>query len=173
MMNHNGDSCDIAFNIFDNPSFADSIGLSLAESSACINAGDPASPFRDACFPPSFPPESNDIGACGGPGACAWLPITSVDHKSLGVPGEYLLSQNYPNPFNPSTTIKYGLPCRAHVVLTVYNTLGQQVAVLVDEIREAGYHELVFKNPGLASGVYLYRLQTGDFVSTKKLLILK
>ena len=86
---------------------------------------------------------------------------------------KHMLLQNYPNPFNPSTTIKYGLPRRAHVMLTVYNTLGQCVAVLVDKSQEAGYHEVVFQNPGLASGVYLYRMQADGFVSTKKLLVLK
>jgi len=98
--------------------------------------------------------------------------ILSVDPQA-GVPSAYGLLQNYPNPFNPSTTIKYELPQRLHVTLSLYNTLGQKVMALVDEAVEAGYHEVQFDAEGLASGVYLYRLQAGDFVSTKKLVILK
>jgi photosystem II stability/assembly factor-like uncharacterized protein len=86
---------------------------------------------------------------------------------------DFQLSQNYPNPFNPSTNIRYGLPYTSFVTLTVYNTLGQQVARLVDEQQQAGYHDVVFRGDGLASGVYFYRIQAGDFVASKKLLLLK
>ena len=89
------------------------------------------------------------------------------------VPLTMTLSQNYPNPFNPSTTIRYGLPARSHVSLTVFNTLGQQVAELVQGNQDAGYHEMRFDGSGLASGVYFYRIQAGTYVDTKKLLLLK
>jgi hypothetical protein len=88
-------------------------------------------------------------------------------------PSSFDLSQNYPNPFNPSTTISYGLPHSSHVMLTVYNTLGQRVAELVNEQQQAGHHETVFHGDGLASGVYYYRIQAGGFVQTKRLLLLK
>jgi hypothetical protein len=88
-------------------------------------------------------------------------------------PEEFSLHQNYPNPFNPSTTIRYGLPRASQVTLTVYNALGQQVARLVNEQQPAGYHDAVFNANELASGVYFYKLQAGDFVQTKKLLLLK
>jgi hypothetical protein len=104
------------------------------------------------------------------------LPPTPPDgsHITLNeIPKEYSLNQNYPNPFNPSTTIKYGLPEQAHVILTVHNTLGQQVANLVDEQQKEGYHEVVFTNPNLPSGVYFYRLQAGNYTDTKKLLLIK
>ena len=99
--------------------------------------------------------------------------LTTIDPLSQGIPQSVSLHQNYPNPFNPSTTIRYGLPSRSHVVLTVYNTLGQQVATLVQGEQEAGFHEAVFDASGLASGVYLYRLQAGDFLQTKRLLLLR
>ena len=88
-------------------------------------------------------------------------------------PFAYELSQNYPNPFNPSTTIRYALPNRAHVTLSVFNTLGQQVATLVNETQDAGFHDVWFGASGLASGVYFYRLRAGDYVATKRLLLLK
>jgi hypothetical protein len=84
-----------------------------------------------------------------------------------------VLRQNYPNPFNPSTTIRYGLPHRSTVQLTVFNTLGQQVATLVQGEQEAGYHEVRFDASGLSSGVYFYRLSAGTYVETRKLLLLK
>jgi hypothetical protein len=99
--------------------------------------------------------------------------ITTVEPHSAIMPAHFHLGQNYPNPFNPSTTILYGLPSRSHVTLTVFNTLGQQVATLVAGEQEAGFHEVQFEASGLASGVYLYRLQAGDFVQTKRLLLLR
>ncbi len=86
---------------------------------------------------------------------------------------KYSLQQNYPNPWNPSTIIRYGLPIRSHVTLTVYNTLGQQVGQLVNGEIGAGYHEEKFDASGLSSGVYVYRLQAGDYVATKRLLLLR
>jgi hypothetical protein len=98
--------------------------------------------------------------------------ITGVEASVLKLPGRFTLGQNYPNPFNPSTTIRYALPGRAHVTLAVFNTLGQQVATLVNESEEAGNHDVRFDGGGLASGVYFYRLMAGTFVQTKKLLLL-
>jgi hypothetical protein len=89
------------------------------------------------------------------------------------VPTAFALGQNYPNPFNPSTTIRYGLPHKSAVQLTVFNTLGQQVAVLQNGEEEAGYHELKFDGTGLSSGVYFYRIQAGEFVETRRLVLLK
>jgi hypothetical protein len=88
-------------------------------------------------------------------------------------PRDFDLAQNYPNPFNPSTTIRYGLPGPSMVTLTVYNALGQQVAVLQDGMQEPGYHEMKFDGTGLASGFYLYRLTAGDFVQTRKMLLVR
>ena len=89
------------------------------------------------------------------------------------VPIRFQLSQNHPNPFNPSTTIGYQLPVQSHVTLSVFNLLGQEVATLVDEVQEAGYRSVEFNASGLPSGMYLYRLQAGSSVQTRKLLLLK
>jgi hypothetical protein len=98
--------------------------------------------------------------------------ITDVEREDQ-VPTTYRLDQNYPNPFNPTTTIRYALPRRSHVTLAIYNTLGQQVATLVNGDIDAGFHDVTFKAGNLGSGVYLYRLQTGDFVETRKLLLVR
>lgn len=88
-------------------------------------------------------------------------------------PKGFALSQNYPNPFNPSTIIRYQLAMDDHVTLTVFNTLGQQAAVLQNGEQEAGQHEVRFDGSNLSSGVYFYRIQAGDFVQTKRLLLLR
>jgi hypothetical protein len=89
------------------------------------------------------------------------------------LPNEFNLSQNYPNPFNPLTTIVYSLPRRVHVTLDVYNNLGQLVQRIIDTMQDAGYHQTIFNGGQFSSGVYLYRLQAGEFVQTRKLLLLK
>jgi len=99
--------------------------------------------------------------------------IVSVNPVTNRVPTEFLLHQNYPNPFNPSTTIKFELPKSSEVRLSAYDMLGREVSVLVDERRDAGVHEVKFDGSRLASGVYFYRLQAGDYVASKKMLVLK
>jgi hypothetical protein len=92
---------------------------------------------------------------------------------SVTLPIEYALSQNYPNPFNPATTISFAMPQAGYAKLEIYNTLGQLVATLVDEELEAGTHAVTWDASVQASGLYLYRLTTSDFVETKKMLLLK
>ncbi len=89
------------------------------------------------------------------------------------VPSRFVLEQNFPNPFNPVTTIRYGLPQKSGVRLTVYNLLGQEVTTLVNEEQNAGYHEVTFDASGLASGVYIYRLTAGSFAQSRKLLLVR
>ena len=94
--------------------------------------------------------------------------------RSVSPPAhEFALLQNYPNPFNPSTMIRYGLPNRSHVSLTVYNTLGQRVTQLVNGEVDAGYHEVKFDGKDLSSGVYFYRMTAGIYTSTRKLVVVK
>ena len=90
-----------------------------------------------------------------------------------GQPEVYALEQNYPNPFNPSTTIRFSLPLRDRVTLKVFNMLGQEVATLIDADLLAGTYEATFDASRLATGVYIYRLQTNSFTQTMKMLLVK
>lgn len=102
-----------------------------------------------------------------------WGGVTAIGAASRQVPLASELQQNYPNPFNPTTVIRFGLSQRSQADLSVFNTIGQQVAVLFQGEAAAGYHHVKFDGSNLASGVYFYRLQAGDFVSTKRMLVLK
>jgi hypothetical protein len=86
----------------------------------------------------------------------------TVPGEKIALPQSFALYQNYPNPFNPSTTIEFALPKSAFITLKVYNLLGEEVATLVAEKRVAGIHKINWDASGLASGVYLYRLEAGD-----------
>ena len=91
----------------------------------------------------------------------------------LGTPKEFLLAQNYPNPFNPSTVINYQLPVNSNVTLKVFNALGKEVAELVNEKKEPGTYSVDFSGANLSSGAYFYRLQAGNFIQTKKFILMK
>ena len=97
----------------------------------------------------------------------------SVSEGSSTIPIVYALEQNYPNPFNPTTTIKFSLPKNSNVNLSVYDILGRFVTKLVDGDLKAGHHEVQFNASNLASGVYFYRIEAGNFVKVKKLMLLK
>ena len=90
-----------------------------------------------------------------------------------GIQYKFDLSQNYPNPFNPSTTINYSVPTNGLVTLKIFNVLGQEVKTLVNNVQNAGLHTVSFNASSLASGVYIYRLSSGNFVGVKKMLLLK
>jgi hypothetical protein len=85
----------------------------------------------------------------------------------------YHLHQNYPNPFNPSTTIEFYLPKTSDVVLKVFNILGEEITTLVSERLSAGSYSYGWDASNLASGVYLYQLQAGDYVETRKMVLMK
>ncbi|MHB8578863.1 MAG: T9SS type A sorting domain-containing protein [Ignavibacteriaceae bacterium] len=99
--------------------------------------------------------------------------ITSVKQENNQTPTNFALSQNYPNPFNPSTEIKYSIAKSGIVTLKVYNLLGQEVATLVNQEQKSGNYVVNFDASKLASGVYMYRIQAGDFSLTKKMTLLK
>ena len=85
----------------------------------------------------------------------------------------YTLEQNYPNPFNPSTKIVYSIPEEGFVSLAVYNLLGEQVASLVNRVQKAGRYDVEYNASTLSSGVYVYRIKTENFTSSKKLILMK
>lgn len=90
-----------------------------------------------------------------------------------GNPDKFVLNQNYPNPFNPSTILSYDLKTNANVKLTVFNLVGQSVRVLVDGYQNAGYYEVSFDATDLPAGIYLYKLQVGDYSSVKRMTLVK
>jgi hypothetical protein len=137
-----------------------------------VNSGLP--PFPSIC---AFAVSGTNLYA--GTGVCGvWRRplsemITSVEFALKELPREFCLNQNYPNPFNPSTTIRFDLPHASKVSLKVYNVLGQEVTTLVDEEKPAGRYDVRFNAQNLASGMYMYRLQAGEYVAVEKSLLLK
>jgi predicted GH43/DUF377 family glycosyl hydrolase len=115
-------------------------------------------------------------------GHASTLLITGIfEIEDIFVPGDYVLRQNYPNPFNPTTKIRYEIPELSFVTVKVYDVLGSEVAILVNEEKPIGSYEVEFNAASLPSGIYFYRLQAGspstnsgqDFVETKKMVLLK
>jgi hypothetical protein len=104
--------------------------------------------------------------------------LTGIDEITEAIPTKYALHQNYPNPFNPSTTIKYDLKAKTDVVLTIYNVLGQKVRTLVNTNQAAGYQNVVWDGLNefgeqVSTGVYIYRIEAGDFVKARKMVFMK
>jgi hypothetical protein len=106
--------------------------------------------------------------------------VTSLENIKLELPEKYVLEQNYPNPFNPSTKIKYTIPYAtlsgakwSQVQLKVYDVLGNEVTTLINEVKPAGNYEVDFNASKFSSGVYFYKLQAGEFISTKKMTLIK
>jgi hypothetical protein len=98
--------------------------------------------------------------------------ITDVEDEEI-IPTVFKLEQNYPNPFNPSTKIKFAVPEKSNVLIKVYDILGSEVATLVNKEMDAGWYENDFNAAGLSSGVYLFRMEAGSYVNTKKMILLR
>lgn len=100
--------------------------------------------------------------------------IVNINDSSKNVPGSYSLLQNYPNPFNPETNIKFNLPEKSFVTLTIYNVLGQNVKTLLNnEFLNAGFHQTTFNAKGLSSGVYFYTIKANKYTQTKRMVLLR
>jgi hypothetical protein len=99
--------------------------------------------------------------------------VNGEHDSTLTKPQSFSLAQNYPNPFNLSTTIRFALPLPAHVVLKVYDMLGQEIAIVTEEDLGQGTYERNFDGSGLASGVYVYKITVGSFVQSRKMLLMK
>ncbi len=92
---------------------------------------------------------------------------------TIGVPDKFFVDQNYPNPFNPVTTIAYGIPQSGNVMMKIFDMAGREIKTLVNEFKDAGYYVTKFDGSSLASGTYIYRIESGSFVSAKKMVLLK
>jgi len=146
-----------------------SIACGYSADSPCIDAGNPN--IYDSLLNCSWGlggPRS-DMGAYGG----RELTPVGIFDNIPSIPDRFILSQNYPNPFNARTTIRFTLPKPKNVRLTVYDLLGRQVQTLIDEYKQAGAHSVTFDAAHLSSGVYFFRLQAGDAVETKRMVLLK
>lgn len=127
-------------------------------------------------LPQNIPARQRACSEFGVGVACTTPPKAFVDDEDIiksGLPTKYNLSQNFPNPFNPSTTISYALPNEGQVTLKVYDSLGKLVTTLVNDYKQAGYYNVTLNGSNLASGVYLYRITSGNFTQSKKLILLK
>ena len=105
-------------------------------------------------------------------------PTEVIAGQSAEIPAQYNISQNFPNPFNPTTSIVYQIPERSHVTIKIYNTVGQEVKVLVDEHKPAGFYTvgwngLSHDGSKVGSGIYVYQIRAGDYAQTKKMAILR
>ncbi|MCE1164763.1 MAG: T9SS type A sorting domain-containing protein [Bacteroidetes bacterium] len=96
-----------------------------------------------------------------------------IENLSSETPSSYSLYQNFPNPFNPVTTIQYALPKESRVTLRIYDITGREVRVLVNEIKTAGYYAIQFNGSELSSGIYFYKIEAGDFIQTKRMVLIK
>jgi hypothetical protein len=103
--------------------------------------------------------------------------FVDVDEKTESIPNEFTLYQNYPNPFNPGTLIRFSIPQNSFVTLKIYDIIGNEIAILINEEKSAGNYEVEFSslknNLKISSGVYLYQLRANDFMETKKMILIK
>ena len=98
--------------------------------------------------------------------------VVSVEDENI-LPVDYKLEQNYPNPFNPSTVIKFAVKEKSSVLIKIFDILGSEVTTLVNEELDAGWYQKNFNASGYASGIFIYRMQAGNYITTKKMLLLK
>jgi len=99
--------------------------------------------------------------------------VTVVVEHQMAIPSNYILEQNFPNPFNPSTTFRYLIPTQSKVIIKVYDVLGNEIETLFNEEKSFGTYELTWHAANLPSGVYFYQLKAGEFIDTKKMILLK
>jgi len=99
--------------------------------------------------------------------------ITGIDKSKENVPAAFLLEQNYPNPFNPTTTINFSISNNSYVSLKIFDNTGKEVRTLVNGVKPSGNYQIEFDASTLPSGVYYYKLQSGDFKVTRKLILLR
>lgn len=153
--------------IVTDPSFTNELedDFTITDASPAVDAG-LTEPFG---FKVMYNGEGLDIGAFE-----TGTPLTDVEENvSNEIPNNYALSQNYPNPFNPTTAISFSIPKTGIVTVKVFNILGQEVATLLNNELTSGVHKINFDASMLSSGIYMYSIQAGDFLATKKMMLLK
>ncbi|MCB0729291.1 MAG: T9SS type A sorting domain-containing protein, partial [Ignavibacteriae bacterium] len=99
--------------------------------------------------------------------------VVGVENNVTGIPSEFALNQNYPNPFNPTTNISFAIPTESFVSIKIYDILGKEVSKIVNETKQAGYYNFNFDASSLSSGMYFYKIEAGNFVQTKRMLLMK
>jgi len=150
--------------------FEDSCRYNICRAGKTCHDGDCISADIEASELPEYKPGQTQEGS-GGSG---WVLTGSfLEGHAADLPSEFALSGNYPNPFNANTLISYELPTDAHVKLEVYNISGQKVATVVDGQQEAGYRSVIWDASEVSSGVYFYKLTTGDFTDTRRMMLVK
>jgi hypothetical protein len=163
-------------NIDLNPLFADAnlIDFRLKSMSPCIDAGiqDTIIVYNDG-QDTIYIPQIDYIGAAPDMGAYEYGDPTIVKEQAIFTASHYSLHQNYPNPFNPVTMINYQLPMTNDVELSIFNVLGQKVATLVSEKQNAGYHQVEWDASRFSSGIYYYKIQAGEFVDVRKMILIR
>jgi parallel beta-helix repeat protein len=169
-------------NINADPMFADTILYELSDSSKCVGWGTDSvqilgtpyyAPSIDYDGDPRPNPVDNFVDMGAQESAYPKVIIDNLANADLDVPLSFALFQNYPNPFNPTTMINYQLPMTSAVELSIYNLLGQRVATLVDKKQLAGSYTVQWDASGFATGVYYYQLKAGDFIETRKMVLLR
>ena len=98
---------------------------------------------------------------------------SDIIELQIDLPSKFVLQQNYPNPFNPSTTIRYEIPKSSFVILSIFDLLGREITTLINQVQNAGYHEVTFNAANLSSGIYIYRIQTDGTSQVRKMVLLK
>jgi len=138
-----------------------------------FNNGTSSNPFTlTAPGPGTYTINAGYAGPLRWDSTSVTISVTDVEQNNSNL-AEFKLHANYPNPFNPSTTIKYSLSEALFTSLKIYDAVGNEVAVLVDELKSAGEHQIEFNAAGLSSGIYYYTLQAGSFIETKKMILMK
>jgi len=127
----------------------------------------------EGVFDNTIPFELGPNGSISEEGGSLLHPYTSVDEFENDIPETFFVDQNYPNPFNPTTTIRFGVPTTTFVTVNVFNMLGQHMVTLFEDDVTGGTYEIPFDASTLSSGVYLYRIQAGEVVTTKRLMLIK
>jgi hypothetical protein len=181
LVNNNGDSCDVYFNISENPMFegGEPFSFILQDNSPCIDAGSPDTAYYDNEDPANpgfalYPAKGtiiNDMGRYGGHGISNWTGITKREEGTL--PKTMVLYQNYPNPFNSSTRIEFYLPHKSKAQLIIYNILGKEEKRLCFDYLDSGCHSYEWDASNSASGIYFICLKADNSQFVKKMLLIK